>query len=273
MSNTEFRGSMCLSSTNKYKLSEDAVKINESDNYFNDYKPLLFWHASEPLKKNEEKYDTPYLGILFPEEWKTQPLKFNHTMWTSVNPYSGYATPSTQIYPISIVDGHNIITMWKLEYWTDIIQKLECSKFDTTRSVRKLKEKIEQEKKKFLLHNNNRHEAEFLDLSSFDKFFARYSTNMCTDWGKMDENGESFGIFYDDTDNNYECQSPYRLTFEHNAKKLYELVEQNGFFPNCMLRMVEFLCCYRCESVKLLKEYYEFFMTNIIEPNKEAILA
>lgn len=78
----------------------------------------------------------------------------------------------------------------------------------------------------------------------------RYKTFMkktpfCTDWYKMDENGQSYGGFYMST-NEEEKKNAWNLTFQHNTKMLYKL----PFHTKFLCKTIYMGCDNRMECVR-----------------------
>lgn len=74
-----------------------------------------------------------------------------------------------------------------------------------------------------------------------DQFRYWFDHNTCCDWGKMDENGESYNtIYWKKKDKN-----ALEKTHAYNREKILEL----PFKRNLMSHVINFCCSYRHESV------------------------
>ncbi len=67
----------------------------------------------------------------------------------------------------------------------------------------------------------------------------------CTEWHKMDDNGESYQLFWNSDDPNIKSQA-WDLSFDHNTRKLYEL----PFHTSFLKKSVDIGCSNRMESVR-----------------------
>jgi hypothetical protein len=84
---------------------------------------------------------------------------------------------------------------------------------------------------------------------------------LCSDWNKMDENGESFGGFWKYPEGSEERENAYTLQGEANQKALLALP-----FPYRLIRWtIEFGCPRRCESVKFTRECCQWVHEKIID--------
>jgi len=84
------------------------------------------------------------------------------------------------------------------------------------------------------------------NLEDKDKFMEKYDKNACTEWGKMDETGGSFGGFWDYPEGTYERENASQLTKEKNGEALYKLPYPKKF----ILHTVDIGCSNRTESVR-----------------------
>lgn len=216
------------------------------------FKPIPWFNPQPKLK--HEVYETPYAEILFPEVWKSQPIKFNYNFWTF--------TSSRHVYPYSLKVGHEIIILWKIEYYYQLHKSLYAK---NPKSAANIIEKIKTLKK-------NNSSLQYKKITNYEEFLNKYENTACTDWAKMDEHGNDFAGYWKYPDGSNEKENAWRLTYEANCKELYKLVTERNFFPNCIFLIIEHLCNFRCESVKQVKEFYEFFIEYVIEPNKDFIL-
>jgi len=81
---------------------------------------------------------------------------------------------------------------------------------------------------------------------TFEQFQEECSEIMCTDWYKMDYNGEPYGGFYKYPDGSEEKDNAWELTIEDNIKRLYGLPYPKDF----VFETIKIGCRNRNESVK-----------------------
>ena len=99
------------------------------------------------------------------------------------------------------------------------------------------------------------------DINSFEDFFEKYDTKMCTDWSKMDREGECFGGHWKFPNDSDEYKNAYNYHRKDNALGLYELPYHKEF----ILKVSKFTCPLRRESVR----YTNFFCHWILEKRKQ----
>jgi hypothetical protein len=81
---------------------------------------------------------------------------------------------------------------------------------------------------------------------TLDEFREAFNRTACSDWGKMDENGECYVGFYDYADDSLEYENAYDLTRDKNIRLLYRLPFPKRF----ILATVEYGCSNRLECVR-----------------------
>lgn len=97
-----------------------------------------------------------------------------------------------------------------------------------------------------ILLNAMNNPAPKLSLEEFED-----KAELCSDWAKMDEHGESFGGYWNYPEGSYEKQHAWTLTLDHNVKKLWELPYHTDF----LILAINYGCNIRQESVRYINFY------------------
>ena len=131
---------------------------------------------------------------------------------------------------------------------------------------------------KVLTHIEKHKDSEY--NKSYEKFFEKCDNKMCTDWAKMDRNGESFKGAWKEEEGSEEKKNAWHLTREDNIKGLWEL----PYEKTLIIKTIQIGCrnrqeCVRysnflCEWVTRMKQKLEEGEEDkiIIEINKDALL-
>jgi hypothetical protein len=95
---------------------------------------------------------------------------------------------------------------------------------------------------------------------SWEVFQSKYEVDACSDWAKMDDNGECFAGFWQSEDPEIKSNA-YQLSYDSNCKKLYEL----PFGPEIKLWSIRFGCPRRQESVRWSNFWCEWIKRKILQ--------
>lgn len=93
-------------------------------------------------------------------------------------------------------------------------------------------------------------------IYSSEEFLEIYKENICSEWAKMDKNGDSFQGYWKYPKESYEYKNAFSLTIEENGKYLWELPYPKSF----VLKTLDLGCSNRMESVRysnFLCEWYK----------------
>lgn len=100
---------------------------------------------------------------------------------------------------------------------------------------------------------------------TIEEFEKEFYNKVCTEWYKMDRNGESYGGFYKYPEGSSEKDDAWNLTIKDNMIGLYELPYPKKF----VLETIKLGCNNRMECVRysnmiceLYKQKFDFFMKN-----------
>lgn len=105
---------------------------------------------------------------------------------------------------------------------------------------------------------------------TWEEFKNEYEKTACSDWGRIDENGNSFGGYWAQSKEELNGKYPYDLTREENAKLLFQLPYKKKLLiwtirmgcpsrQECV-RFSNFLCYWIDQKVRKM---YEVFLTRL----------
>jgi hypothetical protein len=95
------------------------------------------------------------------------------------------------------------------------------------------------------------------------EFLEQYDEIACSDWSKMQPDGESFGGYYNYPEDSYEKQNAYQLTRDHNGQALWELPYPKTF----IIKTISLGCSSRQESVRYSNFICEWMKRKILQMN------
>jgi hypothetical protein len=92
---------------------------------------------------------------------------------------------------------------------------------------------------------------------TIQQFWDKFDHVACSDWSKMQPDGEPFGGAWDLDD--LVGSTAWNLTRYQNFVCLAKM----AFPRQCLLYAVDFLCCYRCESPVQVKDWLEWIRNHV----------
>lgn len=107
------------------------------------------------------------------------------------------------------------------------------------------------------------------NFESFNEFYNKCYDTFCTDWSKMDPNGESFGGFWDVEDKDSDdYKNAWIYSRRQNILELYKL----PYPDRVLIKSVKLGCSCRDESVRYSNHLCETFRRKIIQQRPDIIL-
>jgi hypothetical protein len=103
------------------------------------------------------------------------------------------------------------------------------------------------------------------DNITYEEFSEMFDETACSDWGKMDEYGNSYSGFWKYPEESEERQNAYSLSLDYNCKALYNLPYPKKF----ILHTIKIGCGNRRESVSYSNFLCEAMHQQIIGINTE----
>ena len=237
-----------------------------------------------------------YRNIIQPEFWKTQPLKFDHTM---NNGNEMMYIPVRTVYPLSLQNGYELLCLWKYEHLKFLYKSLflieEDHNYESLKAfVQNIKTRLEFLKSQFEHSNlfSGLRPYEMIPNEFFDcdwteqtRFREIMKSNTCTEWCKMNIEGYSYTGYWMSEDSNIQDKAG-DLTWEDNFNHIYHqlnkkknygslhpLSDMNIYYPLTMMFVIGYLCASRCEAPVEVIDFYEFFIDHVVVPNYEVLMA
>jgi hypothetical protein len=107
---------------------------------------------------------------------------------------------------------------------------------------------------------------------SFEDFYEKFDDRACTEWSKMDDNGESYVGHWQADHDSAEYENAWNLTRKDNAKALYGLPYSKKFLLETVdigcssrqesVRYSNFICVWLAKKIKLMSEYKPIIIVN-----------
>lgn len=96
-------------------------------------------------------------------------------------------------------------------------------------------------------------------VMTFDEFFKKYDSTVCSDWAKMDRNGNYYGGYWLFPEDSPERRDAYSLSYKDNAQALFELPYPKNF----ILLTTRIGCLFHRESVKFTNSFCEYMKKRV----------